>query len=129
MDKDTWFDVYSEYVVPKEQLADFLRDRQGCLVGRSLAKRFGWKVGDRIPLRGTIFTGTWEFNLDGIYEGKRPDVDTSQMLFRYDYLEEQRQFGKGTVGWYVVKLANPDDAVQGGGRRSTTASQTLRTRR
>ncbi len=112
VDKDTWFDVYSEYVVPKERLAEFLRDRQGCLVGRSLAKRFGWKVGDRIPLRGAIFTGTWEFNLDGIYDGKRPDVDTSQMLFRYDYLEEQRQFGKGTVGWYVVKLANPDDAVR-----------------
>ncbi|MDD5563735.1 MAG: FtsX-like permease family protein [Thermoanaerobaculaceae bacterium] len=112
VDKDTWFDVYSEYVVPKERLAEFLRDRQGCLVGRSLAKRFGWKVGDRIPLRGAIFTGAWEFNLDGIYDGKRPDVDTSQMLFRYDYLEEQRQFGKGTVGWYVVKLANPDDAVR-----------------
>ena len=112
VDTDTWFRVYSEYVVPQEQLASFLRDRQGCLVGRSLAQRFGWKVGDRIPLRGTIWTGTWEFNLDGIYGGDRPDVDTSQMLFRYDYLEEQRRFGKGTVGWYVVKLANPDDAVK-----------------
>jgi putative ABC transport system permease protein len=112
VDTDTWFRVYSEYVVPREQLASFLRDRQGCLVGRSLAQRFGWKVGDRIPLRGTIWTGTWEFNLDGIYGGNRPDVDTSQMLFRYDYLEEQRRFGKGTVGWYVVKLANPDDAVK-----------------
>ncbi len=112
VDTDTWFRVYSEYVVPQEQLASFLRDRQGCLAGRSLAQRFGWKVGDRIPLRGTIWTGTWEFNLDGIYGGDRPDVDTSQMLFRYDYLEEQRRFGKGTVGWYVVKLANPDDAVK-----------------
>lgn len=112
VDRDTWFKVYSEYVVPEEQLASFMGDRQGCLVGRSLAKRFGWKVGDRIPLRGTIWTGTWEFNLDGVYEGNRPDVDTSQMLFRYDYLEEQRRFGKGTVGWYVVKLANPDDAVK-----------------
>jgi putative ABC transport system permease protein len=112
VDRDTWFKVYSEYVVPKEQLANLMRDRQGCLVGRSLAKRFGWKVGDRIPLRGTIWTGTWEFNLDGVYEGNRPDVDTGQMLFRYDYLEEQRRFGKGTVGWYVVKLTNPDDAVR-----------------
>ncbi len=112
VDKDTWFKVYSEYVVPKEQLANFMRDRQGCLVGRSLAKRFGWKVGDRIPLRGTIWTGTWEFNLDGVYDGNRPDVDTSQMLFRYDYLEEQRRFGKGTIGWFVVRLANHDDAVK-----------------
>ena len=112
VDKDTWFDVYSEYVVPKEQREAFLRDRQACLVGKSLAKRFGFKVGDRLPLRGTIWTGPWEFNVAGIYEGNRPEVDTSGLLFRYDYLEERRQFGKGTVGWYVVKLGNPDDAIK-----------------
>jgi putative ABC transport system permease protein len=111
VDKDTWFDVYSEYVVPKDQREAFMRDRQACLVGKSLAKRFGFKAGDRVPLRGTIWTGTWEFNVAGIYEGDRPEVDTSGLLFRYDYLEERREFGKGTVGWYVVKLGNPDDAV------------------
>jgi putative ABC transport system permease protein len=111
IDKDGWFKVYSEYTLPNDELQAFLRDRQGCLAGRALAQRFGWKVGDRIPLRGTIWPGTWEFNLDGIVQGDRPGVDTSQMLFRYDYLEEARRFGKGTVGWYVVKLANPDDAV------------------
>jgi len=112
VDKDTWLDVYSEYVVPEDQRGAFLRDRQACLVGRSLAKRFGFKVGDRIPLKGTIWAGTWEFNVAGIYDGKRSDVDTSTMFFRYDYLEERRQFGKGTVGWYIVKLSNPDDAVK-----------------
>jgi putative ABC transport system permease protein len=112
VDKDTWLDVYSEYVVPQDQRDAFLRDRQACLVGRSLAKRFGFKVGDRIPLKGTIWPGTWEFNVAGIYDGKRSDVDTSTMFFRYDYLEERRSFGKGTVGWYIVKLNNPDDAVK-----------------
>jgi putative ABC transport system permease protein len=112
VDKDTWLDVYSEYVVPLDQRDAFLRDRQACLVGRSLAKRFGFKVGDRIPLKGTIWPGTWEFNVAGIYDGKRSDVDTSTMFFRYDYLEERRSFGKGTVGWYIVKLSNPDDAVK-----------------
>jgi putative ABC transport system permease protein len=112
VDKDTWLDVYSEYVVPQDQRDAFLRDRQACLVGRSLAKRFGFKVGDRIPLKGTIWPGTWEFNVAGIYDGKRSDVDTSTMFFRYDYLEERRSFGKGTVGWYIVKLKNPDDAVK-----------------
>jgi putative ABC transport system permease protein len=112
VDKDTWLDVYSEYVVPQDQREAFLRDRQACLVGRSLAKRFGFKVGDRIPLKGTIWPGTWEFNAAGIYDGKRSDVDTSTMFFRYDYLEERRRFGKGTVGWYIVKLGNPDDAVK-----------------
>jgi putative ABC transport system permease protein len=112
VDKDTWLDVYSEYIVPPDQRDAFLRDRQACLVGRSLAKRFGFKVGDRIPLKGTIWPGTWEFNVAGIYDGQRSDVDTSTMFFRYDYLEERRSFGKGTVGWYIVKLSNPDDAVK-----------------
>lgn len=112
VDKDTWFDVYAEYVLPKDQREAFLRDRQACLVGKSLAKRFGFKVGDRLPLRGTIWPGAWEFNVAGIYEGNRPEVDTTGLLFRFDYLEERRQFGKGTVGWYVVRLANPDDAVK-----------------
>ncbi len=112
VDKDTWLDVYSEYVVPQDQQDAFLRDRQACLVGRSLAKRFGFKVGDRIPLKGTIWLGTWEFNVAGIYDGKRSDVDTTTMFFRSDYLEERRSFDKGTVGWYVVKLGDPDDAVK-----------------
>ena len=112
VDKDTWFDVYGEYVLPKDQREAFLRDRQACLAGKNLAKRFGFKVGDRLPLRGTIWPGAWEFNVAGIYEGNRPEVDTTGLLFRFDYLEERRQFGKGTVGWYVVRLANPDDAVK-----------------
>jgi putative ABC transport system permease protein len=111
VESETWLKVYSEYVVTEAQRRAFLADRQGCLIGRKLAKRFGFKVGDRIPLRGTIWTGTWEFNVVGIYDGNRPEVDTTPLLFRYDYLEERRNFGKGTVGWYVVKLANPDDAV------------------
>ena len=112
VDADTWLKVYSEFVVPEAEKKAFLADRQGCLVGRKLAKRFGFKVGDRIPLRGTIWPGTWEFNVRGIYDGNRPEVDTTPLLFRNDYLEERRSFSKGMVGWYVVKLANPDDAVK-----------------
>jgi putative ABC transport system permease protein len=112
VDKDTWFDVYSDYAVSPEGREAFLRDRQACMVGRNLANRFGFKVGGRLPLRGTIWGGNWEFNVVGIYDGSRRDVDTSGMFFRADYLEEQRAFGKGTVGWYVVKLGNPDDAVR-----------------
>jgi putative ABC transport system permease protein len=112
VDAESWLKVYSEFVVPENERRAFLSDRQGCLVGRKLAKRFGFKVGDRLPLRGTIWTGTWEFNIVGIYDGNRPEVDTTPMLFRFDYLEERRNFGKGTVGWYVVRLASPDDAVK-----------------
>jgi len=112
VDKDTWFDVYTDYAVSPEGRDAFMRDRQACMVGRALAKRFGFKVGDRIPLRGTIWSGNWEFNIAGIYDGDRPDTDTSGMFFRADYLEERRAFGKGTVGWYVVQLLNPDDGLR-----------------
>jgi len=112
VDKDTWFDVYSDYSLAAEGRAAFLRDRQACVVGRSLADRFGFKVGDRIPLQGTIWAGAWEFNVAGIFEGSRPDADTSGMFFRSDYLEERREFGKGTVGWYVVQIVNPDDDLR-----------------
>jgi putative ABC transport system permease protein len=112
VDPATWFDVYPDYAVPEVEKQAFLADRQAALVGRALAKRFGFQVGDRIPLRGTIWPGSWEFNVAGIYDGSRPDVDTSTFLFRYDFLEETRQFAKSTVGWYVVRLDDPDDAVR-----------------
>lgn len=112
VDKDTWFDVYWDYVASRNEKDAFRSDRQACMVGRALAKRFGFKIGDKVPLRGTIWPGTWEFNVVGIYDGNRPEADTSGMFFRYDYLEERRAFGKGQVGWYVVKIANIDDAVR-----------------
>lgn len=112
VDKDSWFDVYVDYVVSPEGRDAFMKDRQACMVGRALAKRFGFKVGDRLPLRGTIWTGNWEFNVVGVYDGNRPEADTSGMFFRADYLEERRAYGKGTVGYYVVKVGNPDDAVR-----------------
>ncbi len=112
VDEDTWFDVYADYMVSAEGRSAFLKDRQACLVGRALADRFDFKVGDRIPLRSTIWPGAWEFNVVGVYEGNRPDADTTTMFFRADYLDENRQFGQGTVGWYVVKLRDLDDAVR-----------------
>ncbi|MGE5235428.1 MAG: ABC transporter permease [Acidobacteriota bacterium] len=113
IDPESWRAMYPEYVVPEEQWRAFLADRQGCIVGKGTADRFGWKLGDRIPIKGTIFPGTWEFNLRGIYTGKRPDDDTTQFWFRRDYLEERAsQFWKGLVGWYVVRIDSPDNAVR-----------------
>jgi putative ABC transport system permease protein len=90
-----------------------MNDRQGAIVGECTAKRFGWKVGDRIPIKGAIYTGTWEFNIDGIYKGTRKADDTTQFWFHYDNLNESpAMFYKNTVGWYVVRLNNPDDATQ-----------------
>jgi len=112
VEHESWRVMYPEYVIAPEQWAALEADRQGCVAGRALAKRFGWKVGDRIPLRGTIWPGTWEFNLRAIYAGTRPEDDETQFWFRYDYLEERRAFGKGTVGWYVLRVADPDQSVE-----------------
>lgn len=107
--------VYSEYKLDPEQMKAWLEDRQGAIVGRDLANRFGWKLGDRVPLVGTIFQpksgDVWEFNIRGIYDGES-GVDKTQFFFRYDYLDENRQFGEGLVGWYIVKIADGSRAVE-----------------
>ena len=110
IEPEPYLKMYPEIVIPRAQLVEFLRDREACLAGRKLVERFGWKLGDRVPIKGTIWPGVWEFNLRAIYDGKRPEDDTTQFMFRYDYLDERRQFGQGTVGWYLVKVKNPDDA-------------------
>jgi putative ABC transport system permease protein len=94
----------------------WLADRQGAVVGIDLADRFGWKIGDRIPIQATIYphktTGnTWQFNLVGTYDGE-PGVDKTNFFFRYDYLDEGRQIGEGLVGWYVVKIADASRSLQ-----------------
>jgi putative ABC transport system permease protein len=107
--------VIPELVVPDDQWANFVKDRQGAIAGAKTAQRFGWKVGDRIPIKTTIFGGTniWEFNLDGIYHSERAGGDESQFWFQWDAFEEgvPKSF-KDNIGWYVVKLDSPDDAVR-----------------
>jgi putative ABC transport system permease protein len=111
--------IYPEYILPEEQYQAWLADRQGAIVGRDLAERFDWEIGDRVPIQGTIWqpkTGdVWEFNIVGIYDGA-DGVDKTQLFFRYDYLDENRQFGEGLVGWYVVKIDDPSQAVELAGR-------------
>jgi putative ABC transport system permease protein len=112
IDRETYRAMFPEFVILEDQWQAFLADREGCIVGEALAERFQWKVGDRLPLKGTIFAGMWEFNIRGIYRGSRPQDDTTQFWFRWDYLDERRAFQKGFVGWYTVRVANPDDAVR-----------------
>lgn len=107
--------VIPELVVPDDQWQNFLKDRQGAIAGAKTAKRFGWKVGDRIPIKNSLFGAgnLWEFNLDGIYHSERVGGDESQFWFQWDYFEERMpQSFKGNIGWYVLKLEDPDDAVR-----------------
>ena len=106
--------VIPELVVPDDQWQNFVKDRQGAITGVKTAKRFGWKVGDRIPIKNAGYgaTGTWEFNLDGIYHSEHAGGDETQFWFQWDYFEERvPETFKGNVGWYVAKLDGPDNAV------------------
>ena len=115
VEPEKFLKIYPEFVLPPEQAQAWMNDRQGAIVGRDLANRFGWKIGDRVPLTATIWQPkqgtTWEFNIVGIYDGGDA-VDKTQMFFRYDYLDENRAGGQGLVGWYVVRIDDPSEAVQ-----------------
>jgi putative ABC transport system permease protein len=119
VDPEPFMKLYPEYVLPPDQFQAWLADRQGAIVGADLARRFNWKIGDRIPIQGTIWQPkqgqVWEFNIAGIYDGEA-GVDKTQFFFRYDYLDENRRVGEGLVGWYIVKIADPSQAQQMGAR-------------
>ncbi len=111
IDTETYRKVYPEYLIPDADWKAFIDDRQGCIISPPLADKYGFKIGDRIPLQGTVWTGTWEFNVRAIYGAERKELITPELWFQYKYLEEQRPFFKGTVGWYVVKVRDPSGAV------------------
>ncbi len=109
--------MYPEFLLPEDQLEAWLSTRTGVVIGRTLAEQFEWEIGDRIPMQGTIWrkrdgSALWEFDVVGIYDGAERATDTAQFLFRYDYFDEARQEGaRGLVGWYIVRVDDPDNAV------------------
>lgn len=107
--------VRPELTVPDDQWRAFAQDRQGAVVGAKTAQRFGWKIGDRIPIKNIAYgaAGTWEFNLDGIYHAARPGGDERQFWFQWSYFQERvPQEFKGNVGWYAVKLDNAEEGAR-----------------
>lgn len=112
VDPDAFLRMYPEFTVPPEQAKAWIGNRTGAMVGRALLERFNWKVGDRIPLQGTIFnTGRpWEFTIDAVYDGAT-GVDTTQFLFHYDFLREAGMGGQSLVGWYVIRVDDPQQSA------------------
>ena len=108
--------MYPEYRVPEDELRAFLRDRKGAVIGRKLAERYGFKIGDTIPLQGTIYPGTWTFTVRAIYDGADAKVDASQLLFHWDYLNEtlkQRSPRRGDqVGVFMVQIDDPHRSAE-----------------
>lgn len=107
-DPTTYFAVYDEMKVQPDQLETWKHDRQGAIVGDVLAKKLGWKVGDRVALESGIYPGNWEFNIDGIYTTTAKSVDRSSFIFQWDYLNDSLPAGrKDQVGWIVSRVDDP----------------------
>jgi putative ABC transport system permease protein len=114
---ESYLKMYPELLLPTAQKQQWLHDRVGAIVGRGLAENYGWRVGDRVPLRSDIYARgdgsyTWEFVIDGIYDNKDPSGDVNSFFFNYDYLEESRREGKGTVGWYIVQITDSNQSAR-----------------
>jgi putative ABC transport system permease protein len=116
VDPESYLAMYPEFVIPEDQKQTWLANRTGAIVGIDTAKRFGWKVGDRVPLQGTIYRkpddSPWEFTVDGIYDSPVVGTDKTQFFFHYKYLNEtiSEARGRDQVGWYIVRVANPAEA-------------------
>ncbi len=113
-----YMDLYPEFELPPAQRKAWDDDRTGAIVGETLAKKFGWKVGDTIPLQATIFptkgSNDWQFRLDGIFKVNDPKRKGQEqiLLFHWNYFDEANDFVKGRVGWYIVKLDNANSGNQ-----------------
>lgn len=113
VDPESWLQMYPEYTLPDEQKKAWFANRTGAVVGVDTASRFGWKIGDRVPLQGTIYRrpgdSPWEFTIDGIYDSPVAGTDKTQFFFHYNYLNETigGSFGSDEVGWYIVKVEDP----------------------
>jgi putative ABC transport system permease protein len=113
VEPETYTDIFSrDFDLAPEARQAFIRTRTGAVVGEGMARKWGWKVGDRVPIASNIFSQrngshTWDFDIVGIFTGKTQLNDTNLMFFQYDYFDETRSFGKDTIGWLVLQTANP----------------------
>ena len=115
IDAATYLDMYPEFVLKPEERKAFMVDRTGVVVGRKLADQYGWKIGDQIPIRGTIFPGTWTFTLRAIYDGVDAKTDETQFFFHWQYLNEsvKARFPRrgDQIGVYIVEIRDPSQAA------------------
>jgi putative ABC transport system permease protein len=110
-----YLELYPEIIIPPDQKNAFFRDRKAAVAGRILIEKYGWKIGDIITLKGTIFPGEWDFVLRGIYTGRDKTVDESAFFFQWEYLNEKlKKTGHpwaDQVGWYMIGVTNPNIAA------------------
>lgn len=115
VDPNTMFDVYPEFTITKEELENFKKERNACVLGVDIANKYGLKLGDIMNVEGDIYPGQWQFVIRGIYKPRAATYDGTQMFFHWEYLDERMKqempARAGYVGWYVIKIAKADDAA------------------
>lgn len=108
----SFLELYPEFIIPPDGKEAFLKDQKGCVIGKKLAAKFGWKIGDIVVLKGTIFLGNWDFVVRAIYQGRDKDTDESQFFFHWDYLNEILKKSLSgwadQVGYYIIGVARPE---------------------
>jgi putative ABC transport system permease protein len=119
VEPESWLRVHPEFVVPGDQKQAWLAHRTGAMVGVETARRFGWGIGDRVPLQGTIYRRPdgrpWEFTIDAIYDSPEGIADRTQFFFHEAYLNETLApgtYGRDEVTYYVIKVADPRESEQ-----------------
>ena len=115
VDSETFFDVYPEFVVAREQFEAFKRERNACIIGVDIARRYNLDLGDIMLIEGDVYPGQWEFVVRGIYQPKDQTTDPASMMFHYQYLEERVRQDmpqrSGEIGWYIVRIDDPDGSA------------------
>ncbi len=108
----SFLELYPEFIIPLNEKESFLKDQKGCVVGKKLADKFGWRVGDLVTLKGTIFLGNWDFVVRAIYKGRDKDTDESQFFFHWNYLNEIQKkvlpSWADQVGYYMIGVVRPE---------------------
>ena len=116
VDPETIFDVMQEFLISNEELSNFKKERNSCVVGESIAKEYNIKIGDQMVLEGDIFPGRWDFVVRGIYKPKNKNTDATQMLFHWEYVDERMKVESpvraGEVGWYIVLIKDPNRSAE-----------------
>lgn len=114
-DPETIFKVYPEYKLSKDQYEDFLKERNSCVIGAELAKRYNLKIGDIMNMDGDIFPGKWQFTIRGIYTPRTKNDDATQMFFHWNYLNErvkaETPVRGDEIGWFVIRIKDPNQSA------------------
>jgi putative ABC transport system permease protein len=112
MDVPTLLELFPELLLTPAEKQAFLSERTACVIGRALARKYGWKLGDVVPVTGTIFPGEWRFTVRGIYDGATKDIDENTLFFHWKYLNESLPEGRRSlVGIYWLRITSPDLAA------------------